>query len=214
MSNTYRERLMARFGQEQATWPRFRAAPLTDVRHTFIKWRPLLAPTDERPAELDSLRRALPACLDSVGRDVAVVLDARADIAKGAGIDGPGLRDLVDRRDDCTKIAGAAAQVGHAADSAARDVALILAENNERALAGLSAAYHDPATQADERDRIAAWIIDLNSLAEMTAHRSAAREREQARKGAAATSAVDSVERDAAVVAAIAALTEGKKVVH
>lgn len=204
--NKYHDVLMARIRRENPGWARFRAAPLSQYRASVIEWRGRLRSGDERPESLDRLRRDLPDCLSDTARDAAAILDARPELAKQVGIDGAGLRDLITRRGDCDKIAAVSAQIGRAAELVTQDAAVVLADHNQRALAGLVAAYQDPATPNDERLRIGEWLAEINGMAELVAHRAGQAALERARSQSEAQRAIDGQGREAALREAVAAL--------
>ena len=99
--NSYRDLLIQRFHREQGSWPRFRAAPLRDLRTTLLRWRSVFAPSSERSEVLDRLRRDLPDNLSDIARDAVPVVAARPTVAARVGLSGPELADLIERRDEC-----------------------------------------------------------------------------------------------------------------
>lgn len=204
--NNYRDLFLANFRSPNSGWGRFRAANRAPLTTTLMRWRGFFAPADERPEVLDSVRRAVPLCLNNVGRTTAQVLDARPTLAREVGISGDELRDLIERREDCTTITALAGQIEHAGVLATGDAAAALSERNERVYEGITLALQDPNLPADERDRLVACIADLNLMQEFATHRQGARERARAQAASSTRQELTDKATDAAAHAALTAL--------
>lgn len=200
---TYRDLFLARFRSPNSGWLRFRSAMREPVKTALTRWRPIFAPGDDRPAELDAVPRDVPQCIDNVGRTTAGVLDARPTLARAVGISGDELRDLVGRREDCGTVAVAAGQIEHAATLASRDAAASLLDRNQQVLDGIQVALADANLPAAERGRILQFSLLINGMLEVDAHRSAVREQLRARASAAVAEDLATTKKGAALHAAV-----------
>lgn len=202
----YRDLLMARFRRENPGWALYRAAPLAQFRTAVIDWRARMVSGDERPEELDKLRRDLPDCLNDTARDTSFILDARPDLSKQVGLDGAGLRDLIARRSDCDKVGAITAQIARATDLVLHEAIVGVSDRNQRTLTAMAAVYQDPATPNDERAKIGEWLAEVNSMAEVQAHRAGQAAQAKVRSQAEARDAIDEKAVGAALQAALLAL--------
>lgn len=208
--NSYRDLLIQRFHREQGSWPRFRAAPLRDLRTTLLRWRSVFAPSSERSEVLDRLRRDLPDNLSDIARDAVPVVAARPTVAARVGLSGPELADLIERRDECEVTAALAGQIERAAELALREAAQVLFDQNQQVLDAIAVVQADESLSADERAALTQCLAKLNGLAELAQHRAArkAQRRERQQSG---TSERLSAEQQAEQVRLTAAALLGQK---